>query len=101
MRDPYTCEKRIQSLIFTTPIGLHDNDFSIQKMFNVLKHTKFRKRFRLVLQEKDPSQFGIIINETHVVFIIANRIRDSPPHTSENTSSRGAFDTLKDLENGN
>jgi hypothetical protein len=50
-----------------------------------------------VPQKINPSELAIIVNKTHIKTIFANRSLCWPPHTSENTSSRGLFDTLVDF----
>jgi hypothetical protein len=38
----------------------------------LLKDVEFGKHFRLMFQKKDPSKFGIIINEAYIVTVLAN-----------------------------
>jgi hypothetical protein len=67
------CEAGVQFFIFSSLIGLHDNDFSIKHVFNMgLELLKFMEDFRLVFEKVDPSELTKIIDETHIVFISTN-----------------------------
>jgi hypothetical protein len=49
-----------------------------------------------VPQKINPSELAIIVNKTHIIFFLPTEV-GAGPHTSENTSSRGLFDTLVDF----
>jgi hypothetical protein len=74
-------EKRIQFLIFPTPISFHGNDLAIQESLNVLlKHLEFGKHIRFMLQKLNPCKFGIVINEAYIIIEFASRARRCTPH---------------------
>jgi hypothetical protein len=53
-------------------------------MFNkALKLLKEYKNFRLAMQKIKPSELAIIINETHVVFLVPKRINSRCPNIEE------------------
>jgi hypothetical protein len=71
----------LELFIFTSPISLHGNDFSIEESFNKsLKFMKFLKHFRLEFNEINPGKLTKIINKAHVVFIMTIRFRSWPKH---------------------
>jgi hypothetical protein len=74
MRYPYFLEKGMKSFIFTTPIGLHSNYFSIKEPLNkFLKLMEFLKNFRFELKEINPGELVVIINITNIVLITTNK----------------------------
>ena len=70
MRDANFTKKRVELLLFSTPVSLHSNDFSIKKsLHKVLKLMKPLKHFRFKFDEINPSKLAIVINKTNIVFI--------------------------------
>jgi hypothetical protein len=49
---------------------------------------KFFKDFRFMFQEINPSEFTVIIYETHIVSVSSNRFRRRPPNIRENKFKR-------------
>ena len=97
MSDADPLEERIQLLIFSSPIRLHSNNFSIKQVLNkILEVIKALKNIRLMLEQVDPGKLAIIINKAHIKFISPNRSR-SRSHTSENIKSKGNLEVLDDL----
>jgi hypothetical protein len=79
---------------------LNGKNFLVKEPFNMLlKLMELREHFIFMFQEEDTCEFGIILYKAHIKFILSNRSQ-SRPHTSENTSLRGTFDTVKDLGKG-
>jgi hypothetical protein len=85
-------KKRVTTLIFTTPICLHSQDFAIEHSFNkgleLLKEVKY---FRLVLKKIDPREFTKIVNEAGMILFIAKRINDRASNIGK-ISSKGALE---------
>jgi hypothetical protein len=60
----------VEMLIFPTPIRLHGDNILIEPSFN--KGVKFQEKFediRFMMQQVDPSEFTIIVNEGHIIFL--------------------------------
>jgi hypothetical protein len=94
-------KKRIKLLILPTPIGLNCNNFAIEQSFNkFLELKKILGNFRFVAKQVNPGEFTIVINKTDIIFF---RPKESMagPHTSENTSSKGAEERLDETGKGN
>jgi hypothetical protein len=84
--DANSAKKRIEVLIFTTPVRLHGYDFTIKHSFNkALKFFKEFEDFGFVTKQVNPSELTIIINKANIVFLMAKGI-DCRTQTSENTS---------------
>jgi hypothetical protein len=87
------CRKRVKSLIFSAPICLHDNDFSIEHMFNkALKFFKNLKHLRFAPKEIYPSKFAKVVYETDIVFFLLPKESIVRPQTSEKIRSKGALE---------
>jgi hypothetical protein len=83
----------VETLIFTTLIGLNDNDLSLKQPFHKL--LKFKEIFRhlgFMAKQINPCKLAIIINETHIILLIANRVYSRTPHIEKNKlqQSKGA-----------
>ena len=74
MSDSQLIKEGIQSLILTSPIGLHVNNFSGVFSLNMtLKILEDMKDFGLVFEEIDPHISTVIIDKGNVIRVIANR----------------------------
>jgi len=81
MSDSQLIKEGIQSLILTSPIGLHVNNFSGVFSLNMtLKILEDMKDFRLVFEEIDPRISTVIINKGNVIRVIANRYGSRTPN---------------------
>jgi hypothetical protein len=73
--------KGVKLFIFTTPIYLHCNDFSIKESLNKgLKFMEFFKHLGFELNKMDPRKFAKIINKAHIILISASRLRSWAPN---------------------
>jgi len=81
MSDSQLIKERIQSLILTSPIGLHVNNFSGVFSLNMtLKILEDMKDFRPVFEEIDPRISTVIIDKGNVIRVIANRYGSRTPN---------------------
>ena len=81
MSDSQLIKEGIQSLILTSPIGLHVNNFSgVFSLNTTLKILEDMKDFRLVFEEIDPRISTIIIDKGNVIRVIANRYGSRTPN---------------------
>jgi hypothetical protein len=74
---------RKRSLLFHTPlpIGLNINDFAAKHPLDkLLKLKKIFGHLRFMTKEINSSKFTIIINKTHIVFLVAEGINGRTPH---------------------
>jgi len=80
----------IQSLILTSPIGLHVNNFSGVFSLNMtLKILEDMKDFRLVFEEIDTRISTVIIDKGNIIRVIANRYGSRTPNIIKNKLQRG------------
>jgi hypothetical protein len=82
-RDPNALEQCVKFLIFIPPqIGLDYKDFSVKQPFNkIFEIIKMLKNLRLMLEQINPGELAIIINEAYVVIGLPNRpLRSEPKH---------------------
>ena len=71
----------IKTLIFSSPIRLHGNDFSSKATFNKsLKLMKNMKNFRSMSDKINPCKFAKIINKADIVIFAIKRIWGRPPY---------------------
>lgn len=90
-------KERIQGSVFPTPICLHNTNISVKLMFNkVLKISETSKHLRLMSQKINPSDLGVVIDETDIIGKTTNGGR-SRTQTSEKTRSKGLVDALEDF----
>ena len=74
VRDANLLEKRVKLLIFTTPVGLHSDNFCVERTLNkLLKIKKDLKNIRSIFKKIDPCVFTKIINKTDIILIMTNR----------------------------
>jgi hypothetical protein len=79
--DANTLKEGVQFLILTTPIGLHGDDLFVKKAFNmVLEVMETLKNIRLLFEEINPCKFAEIIDKTHIIFVLIDRIGRRAPH---------------------
>jgi hypothetical protein len=89
MRYPYFLEKGMKFFIFTAPISLHSNYFSIKEPLNkFLKLMKFLKNFRFELKEINLGELVVIINKTNIVLITTSRNGCRPPYIWKHKTDR-------------
>jgi hypothetical protein len=81
MGDTNLLEEGIKLVVFPSPVGLNDKNFSIKEHFNkVLEILNFLKQLRFVLKQIDPCELAIVINETNIIFKMTNRITSRSPY---------------------
>jgi len=81
MRDAKTLDKGIKFLIFPSTISLRSHNFLIKHAFNkLLEIMEPLKDFRFMAQQIDPCEFAIVINETNIKVILANKSGSRSPH---------------------
>jgi len=81
MSDSHLIKEGIQSLILTSPIGLHVNNFSGVFSLNMtLKILEDMKDFRLVFEEIDTRISTVIIDKGNIIRVIANRYGSRTPN---------------------
>jgi hypothetical protein len=72
---------RIEVRRHHTPIGLYGDDLFVKKAFNmVLEVIETLKNIRLLFEEINPSKFSEIIDKTHIIFVLIDRIGRRAPH---------------------
>ena len=70
----------MEFLIFTSPIGLHGNNLSIEFALNILlEKKKHLIHISTFLEQINPSEFAKIINEAYIILVFANRERGQDP----------------------
>jgi hypothetical protein len=81
MGDTNPLEEGIKLVVFPSPVGLNDKNFSIKEPFNkVLEILKLLKHLRFMLKQIDPCEHVIVINETNIVFKTTNIITSRTPY---------------------
>ena len=79
--DANALKERIQTLILTTLICLHGNNFAIKQSFNMgLKKVKLLKYIRFIFEQIYPTKFAEIIDKTDIVFLPAYRDGSRTPN---------------------
>jgi hypothetical protein len=74
LSNAYLLKEPVELFIFTTPIGLHSNDFSIKLALNkLLKIKKDLINIRTLLEQINPSKFTEIIYKAYIISVLANR----------------------------
>jgi hypothetical protein len=69
---------------------LHGYDFTVEHAFNkTIKFSKEFEHFRLMMNERKPCEFAIIINKVDVVFLVAKEINGGTSYI-EKIRSKGA-----------
>jgi hypothetical protein len=87
MVDAKAMKKGIRFLILPTPIGLDGKNLAIKPSLNkVLKFKKMLKHLGFRTKQIDSGEFTIIIDETHIVFLVVKRINSKAPHNEKNKS---------------
>jgi hypothetical protein len=90
--------KIVQCLIFSPPIGLDTSNFAVKLSFNkVLEILEASKTLRFFTNEVNPNKFTVIIIETYIISIFANRNWGGPPYIGKNKfhGSRGHTTRLR------
>jgi hypothetical protein len=78
-------EKGVEPLIFTSPIGLHNNNFTVKYSFNkTLKVFKELKHFIFMMKKVDPCKMTKVIDEADIVFLMTKGINNKSPHIQKN-----------------
>jgi hypothetical protein len=63
----------VKFLIFTTPIGLHGEDFPVKESLSEgLEFSKLHENFRFMLKQIDPCKFTVIINKANIISLSSN-----------------------------
>jgi hypothetical protein len=76
---------------------LNFNNLAIQQSFNkFLELKEILGNFRFMVKQVNPGEFTIVINETDIIFFQSKESM-AQPHTSENTSSKGAEERLDEI----
>jgi len=76
-------------LILPTPIGLDRKYLETKLKFNhILEKTETLKHFRFIIQQIDPRELAIVIDETDIVIMPANRGRSQSPYIGEHKFKR-------------
>jgi hypothetical protein len=71
MEDAIGMKIGVETFIFTTPIGLNDNDLFVkQSLHKLLKFKETFRHLRFMAKQINLHEFAIIINKTHVIFLI-------------------------------
>jgi hypothetical protein len=71
----------VKTFIFTTPIGLNNNDLFVKQPFHkLLKVKEIFRHLRFMVKQINSREFAIIINETHIIFLIPKGIYGRSPH---------------------
>ena len=84
MCNSYFLKERIKFLIFTSPICLHSNNFSVKLSFNkLLEVEKHFKHIGPIFKKENPCKFTKIINETYIVLIMTDWLGCRPPNIWE------------------
>jgi hypothetical protein len=78
---PIEQKNRIKLLILPTPVGLNNNNLTIEHSFNkFLELKKILENFRFVVKQVNPSKFTIVINETSIIFFSQKNQWQDPIH---------------------
>ena len=60
----------MEFVVFTTPVGLNDLDFIIQKAFDMsLKVVENLLNIRLVFKQINPGEARVVINKTNIILV--------------------------------
>jgi len=75
----------VKAMILTTPIGLHNTNFSVKEALNMsLKLIKYGLNIRFVLKQINPAMATIVINKTNIIFITSRRGQRRTPNICMN-----------------
>jgi hypothetical protein len=79
--DANSMEKRVEPLIFTSPIGLHRKIFTVKHPFNkTLKFFKELKHLGFMTEKIDPCKSTKIIDESDIIFLMTKGINGRSLH---------------------
>jgi hypothetical protein len=96
MGNTYVIKEGIELLILSSPIRLHSNDFPIQgALYMLLEDMKLRENFRLMLEKKNPSKIGEVINEAYIINVKTNRIWRRTTHIGKHMMKRSFRHTMR------
>jgi hypothetical protein len=85
MGDAKALEVAVQLMILATPIRLNGFDFSVQQTLHMrLEGIKDMLNIRLVLEEVNPTETGIIIDKANIIFIPSRRCNSWTPYIRMN-----------------
>jgi hypothetical protein len=60
----------MQTMVFTTPVGLKRLDLGVQKTLNMsLKRIEYLFHIRFVFKEIDPTKARIVINKANIILV--------------------------------
>jgi hypothetical protein len=68
----YACASEIsmESVIFTTPVGLHSNNFSVKDTLNMsLEKIKYFLNIRFVLNKINPTMVDVVIHKNNLILV--------------------------------
>jgi hypothetical protein len=89
-------EKRMEFLIFTTPIGLHSDDFPAKFALNqLLKIKKHLVNIRTLFDQINPCELAKIIDKAYIVRVFINGGSCRTPYIGENLFQRNGRNTSR------
>ena len=72
-------------MILTPPIRLNSFNFGIKKTLNVsLESVKDLLNIRLMFEEINPTESGLVINKTDIIFVTTGRSNSRSPNIGVN-----------------
>jgi hypothetical protein len=81
----YMLEETMEFFIFTSPVGLHGDNFLIKPAFYIfLEIKKNLEHFGMFLEQINPGKLAKIINESFIICMFARRHRSRIPHMRKN-----------------
>jgi hypothetical protein len=96
MRDACASKVSMETMIFTTPVGLHSKNFSVKDMLNMsLEKINYFLNIRFVLKKIDPTMAAVVIHETNIIFVSTREGQGRTPDISVDKFKRCSRNTMR------